>query len=249
MAIKGTNQAILVDEFIFNADTSSVSTSIEVAELDVTNIASTAMGYIPGLPTWRMVQNGYWTGADADGVADELHDRLGTTGAQIAHLPDRTSNGTPAYVLPDAFNANLPIEAPVDGVITMTGEWAASAGGHRGELITYNETISATGAGTPIDLGSAGSSGGYAYLFVHQIDDDASGTSTNTDIDVESSTTEGGTYASEGTFTFSATGGFALTLSGTVNRWVQFNTTDLGGATSLEVSLIAVVTGVTEDIA
>jgi len=246
MPTKGTSQAILVDEFIFNGDTSGVTTSISVSELDQTNIASSAIEYQPGLPTWRIVQNGYFAGGDADGMADELHDRLATAGAQIAHVPDRTSTDTPAYVIPDAFNASLPIEAPVDGLITLTGEWAASAGGHRGMLVTYNTTISGTGAGTPIDLGSAGSSGGYAYLFVHEIDDDVSGTSTNTDIDVESCATEGGAYDSEGTFTFSATGGYALTLSGTVNRWVQINTTDLGGATTLEVTAIVVVTGVTE---
>lgn len=245
MPTKGNAQAILVDEFIFNADTSSVSTAITAAELPVSNIASTAMEYIPGLTEWRITQSGYFAGGDADGIADELHDRLGATGAQVCHILDRTTNGNFAYVIPDAFNASLPISAPADGLITMDGEWAASDGGKRGRCVAYNATISATGAGTSIDFGSAGSSGGYAYLFLHTIDGDASGTSTNTDIDVESSATEGGTYASEGTFTASATGGFALALSGTVNRWIRFNTTDLGGATSLTATLIVCITGVT----
>lgn len=246
MATKGTSQAVLVDEFIFNAATSSVSLAISVAEHDQTNIASSAMEYTPGLPEWRLTQNGYFVGGNADGFADELHDRLGATGAQVAHLPDRTSTNTPAYVIPDAFNAALPIDAPVDGLITMSGEWAASAGGHRGKLITYNTTITSVAPGTSIDLGSAGSAGGHAYLFVHAIDGSVNGTSTDTVINVGSSATEGGTYDVESTFTFSATGGYARTMTGTVNRWLRINTTDLGGATSVAVTAIVVVTNVTE---
>jgi hypothetical protein len=245
MAIKGNAQAILVDEFIFNSETSSVNTSISVAELDHTNIASTATEYKTGLTEWRITQNGYFAGGDADGIADELHDRLGTTGAQVAHIIDRTSNGNFAYVIPDAFNANLPIEATAANLVTMNGEWAASDAGHRGRCVAYNASISGTGAGTSIDFGSAGSSGGYAYLFLHTIDGDDSGTSTNTDIDVESATTEGGSYSSEGTFTTSATGGTAITMSSTVNRWIRFNVTDMGGASALTATVIVCVTGVT----
>lgn len=245
MATKGTNQAVLVDEFIFNGDTSAVTTSISVAELDKTNIASTAMEYIPGLSEWRIAQNGYWSGPDADGMADELHDRLGTSGAVVSHIPDRTSTGTPTYTIPNAFNATLPIEAPADGIITMNGEWAASEGGHRGELVTYNTTISGTGNGTSIDLGSAGSAGGYFYLHVHTIDGDDSGTSTNSAIKLQSSS-DNISFADEATITFSATGGNTATLSGTVNRYIRISTTSMGGASSITATAIAVVSGVTE---
>ena len=245
MAIKGTAQAIIVDEFILGGETSSITTSITVAELDHTNVASTAMEYQAGLGEWRIVQNGYWSGADADGMADELHDRLGVTGAIVCHIPDRTTNGNFAYVIPNAFNATLPIEAQAADLITMNGEWAAAEGGRRGRVVAYNATISGTGVGTPIDFGSAGSAGGTAYLFVHTIDSDMSGTSTNTDIDVESCATVDGSYDSEGTFTLSATGGYSLALSGTVNRWIQFNVTDLGGATTITATLVVYVAAVT----
>lgn len=245
MAVKGNSQAVLVDEFIFNSETSSVELSISNGELDHTNLASTAMEYQGGLSDWRLAQSGYFSGVEADGMADELHDRLGVAGAQIGYIPDRTTNGNFAYVIPEAFNANLPISAQTAGLVTMNGDWAASDGGKRGQCVAYNATISGTGAGTAIDFGSAGSAGGFAYLFLHTIDGDMSGTSTNTDIDVESCDTQGGVYASEGTFTVSATGGYALTLSGTVNRWIKFNTTDMGGATSLTATLIVCITNVT----
>jgi hypothetical protein len=92
-----------------------------------------------------------------------------------------------------------------------------------------------------IDIGAAGSAGGFAYLFVTT----ETGSGTNGTIDIESSATEAGTYASEGTFTFSAVGVTAVTMTGTVNRWLRLNCTALGGATSWTVSCIACVSGVT----
>ena len=242
--VKGNGSTIIVDEFIFGGDTSSVEVQFSTSEHDVTDLHSTAMEYIPGLPSMRIVQNGYWAGPDADGMADELHDRLGVTGAQVAYLPIRGTTNTPVYVIPDAFNASLPIDGPTDGVITMNGEWAATAAGKRAKLITYNTTISATGDGTSIDLGSAGSSGGTFYLHVHSIDGDASGTSTNSAIKVQSSSDDA-TFADEGTVTFSATGGFSAAMSGTVNRYIRISTSSMGGATSLVVTAYVVVTGVT----
>ena len=72
------------------------------------------------------------------------------------------------------------------------------------------------------------------------------GSATNAAIKVQSAATEGGSYADEGTFTFSAIGAYAVTLSGTVDRWVRINTTDLGGATSFVVNAIVCVNGVTQ---
>jgi hypothetical protein len=79
-------------------------------------------------------------------------------------------------------------------------------------------------------------------LFVTTI----TGSATNADIDVESSATQAGVYASEGTLTFSAVGAYAIDLTGTVNRWVRINTTDLGGATSFAVIVAVAVDGVTQ---
>lgn len=243
-ATKGTAQTIIVDEFILGGSTSGIQTAFTVSEYDTTDVHSTAMEYIAGLPSMRITQNGYFTGADADGMADELHDRLGVSGAVVTHLPDRTSTNTPAYVIPNAFNANLPIDVPVDGVITMNGEWAATAGGLRGKLVTYNTTISGTGDGTSIDLGSAGSSGGTYVLHVHSIDDDDSGTSTDSVIKMQSSS-DNSSFADEATVTFSATGGYTAVMSGTVNRYIRISTSDMGGASTIVVTAIAVVTGVT----
>ena len=249
MATKGNSQTVLVDEFIFGGNTSSIELSVSTAELDITDLHSTAMEYIAGLPDARITQNGYFDGAEADGFEYEMEARLGTNGVQVTYLPIRGTTNTPAYTIPDVFGASMNISSEAAGLITLNGDWVASESIHRGALVCYNTEITGTGGGTSIDLGSAGSAGGYAYLHVHTIDDDDSGTSTNTDIDIESSANDS-SFDSEGTFTFSATGAAtAVTMSGTVNRYIRYNCTDLGGATSLEVSLIVVVDGVTENIA
>jgi len=242
--MKGTSASVIVDEFIWGGSTSSAEVQFTINEHDVTNLDSTGMEYIPGLTTMRVVQNGYWVGPDTDGVADELHDRLGVSGAQVAFVPIKATTNTPVYVIPSAFNASLPIDASADAVITMNGEWAATNAGQRGKLISYNTTISGTGNGTSIDLGSAGSAGGYFYLHVHSIDGDASGTSTSSAIKVQSSSDDS-TFADEGTVTFSATGGHSATMSGTVNRYLRISTSDMGGATSIVVTAYVVVTNVT----
>lgn len=245
MALKASKQAILVDEFIFNCDTSSVETTIDVAELDTSNLCDgDDAAYVPGLRTWRITQNGYFDGVSADGIEKELYDRLGVTGAQITHVINRDTTNEVTYTLADAFNAELPLSAVTAEIITMNGAWAATDSGYRGRLVSYNTAISATGNGTSIDLGSAGSAGGYFFLHVHQIDDDTSGTSTNSAIKMQSSSDDA-TFADEATITFSATGGFAAAMSGTVNRYIRISTSSLGGATSLEVTALVYVANVT----
>lgn len=242
---RGNSQTVLVDEFDFRGDTSAIEMSYEVPELDVTNLASAAMEYIAGLRTGRLTQRGYFMGVLADGTEYELRARFGTTTSTVAYLPDRTA-GNPAYVFPGAALVGMPIKADVAGLITLDGEWVSASGnGRRGKLVCYQTTISATGTGAYIDTGSVGSAGGFAYLFVHSINGSASGTSTNSVITLESATTSGGTYATEATFTFSATGAFAATMSGTVNRYERLNTTSMGGATTIVVSAVTVVTNVT----
>jgi len=133
------------------------------------------------------------------------------------------------------------ISGSVGGVIEFKGGWPAGSGLKRG-LRLYSGTISATGGVTHIDLGAAGSAGGWVWLFVTGI----TGTATGADITVQSDTSSGfGTAATEGTFTFSDVGGYQVTMTGTVNRYVRLNCTDLGGATSITVGAVIAVPGVT----
>lgn len=240
-ATKGTASAIVVDEFIFNTATSSAEAALSAAELTTTNLDSAAHEYIPGLLEMSITQNGYFTGVDADGVEAELNARLGATGAVVAYIPDKATRGSPVYVIPDAHGKEMSISAPAADVITMNGAWGASSAGRRGALLDYEKTISATGESGEINIGSAGSNGGILYVHVHSI----SGTATSASIKLQSATTSGGSFSDEMTVTFSDVGAFLATNVGTTNKFLKYNCTSLGGATSFVVTIYSIVTGVT----
>jgi hypothetical protein len=159
----------------------------------------------------------------------------------VAGIFGTNNTAPPAYVLDATWGQNLTINSPVAELITVTGEWPANDGMRRGRAV-YDGDLDATGTTTPRDFGAAGSAGGVALLFVQDI----AGTATDADIDIESSATVDGTYASEGTATFSAEGVVAVAMTGTVNRWIRLNVTDLGGADGFTVVAIVCINGVTQ---
>lgn len=241
-AKKGTLARLLVDEFDFSGDTAGFTVTVAMAEQENTTLQATAMVYTPILPSMMLEHNGYLSTIGAAGdMEQELKAVLGVGGVYAAVLLGTDVAACPAYVLDGTFGQTLTFAAPATGLLTLNGAWGKGNGGHRGIRIV-EATLDAVAAGTAYDLGAAGSAGGEAYLFVQSI----TGTATGADIDVESSATEGGTYASEGTFTFSAVGSYKISLSGTVNRWLRVNVTDLGGATDFTVVCVVCVDGVTQ---
>ena len=240
--IKGINTRVLVGGYLLSSQTNSASVQAANNNIDTTPFEASAKEYVVLPPDGNIDVGGYLTFDTADGATFEtrLHESL-TTADTVGIIYYNTAlAGSPGYVLPDAYTDNMQIQSPVAGVVTVSGSYTSTTGLRRGICI-YSGTISATGTTTAIDLGAAGSDGGYAYLFVTT----ETGTGTSADIDIESASTAGGSYSSEGTFTFSAIGVQTVTLSGAVDRWLRLNCTDLGGATSWVVTCIACVAGVT----
>lgn len=244
MPIKGTQARFLLDGYDFSSSSNSVIATMTHDSEDGTALQATARVNIAMLPRGTIEVAGYFApttaGTDDGELEKELYDRLAAannvTAAAIYGTDQTLSVG---YVLPSTSGSGLTITAPVAGLITLEGMFADQTM-YRGHQI-YRGTISATGTTTALDVGAAGSAGGKAYLFIQTI----TGTATNATVDIESATTEGGAYASEGTFTFSAVGVQAVTMSGTVNRWLRLNCTSKGGATSFLVLCVACVSGVT----
>ena len=240
--IKGTNTRVLVGGYLLSSQTNSSSIQATLERVETTPFEASGKEYVTLPPSAQVDLGGYVTFDTAGGGTYENRlrsaiDTADTVG--IVHYITALA-GSPGYVLPGAYTSNMQIQSPVAGVMTLSGSYISDTGLRRGICI-YSGTISATGETTSVDLGAAGSAGGFAHLFVTT----ETGTGSSADIDIESSATEGGTYASEGTFTFSAVGQASVTLSGTVNRWLRLNCTDLGGATSWYVTCIACVAGVT----
>lgn len=240
--IKGVNTRMLIGGYLLSSQTNSSTVAVTGERIETTPFEATGKEYITMPPTAQVDIGGYMTFDTANGATFENQVRSAIDTADtvgVVHY-DTALAGSPAYVLPGAYTTNMQLQAPVAGVMTVSGSFISDTGLRRGVCV-YSGTISATGTTTPIDIGAAGSAGGYAYLFVTT----ETGTGTSADIDIESATTSGGTYTSEGTFTFSAIGDVAVTMSGTVNRYLRLNCTDLGGATSWVVTCIACVSGVT----
>lgn len=242
MSHKGTDASILVDEFVFDANTSALQVDISVAENDATNLASSAQEFLAALPNMAITQNGYFDGVNADGFEAELRARLGVGGVVVSALFGTNDVDCPAYCDPDAFNTSIEIAAPVAGLMTLNGAWTNSDNPYRGVRVASAENdIKATGALTAYDLGSAGSDGGLFILHVHEITGAASGAT----FVLQSSDAQAGVYADEGKITVSGEGAQTVALTGTVGRWVRLNCTGLGGASKFSVTAIAAVRGVT----
>ena len=242
MATLGRYTKLLIDQFNFSGASNQLTVNPNVNPLDTTCFQQAAMTYIAGLSAGNIGHSGYYNGKGAGLLEQELAARLGTgTPVYVAGIFGTNGTAPPAYVLDASWGQNLVINAPVAELITVAGEWPANDGMRRGRVV-YDGALSATGATTSLDFGAAGSTGGVAFVFVQSI----TGTATGADIDIESSATEGGTYASEGTATFSALGVVEVALTGTVNRWIRLNVTDLGGATAFTVVAIVCINGVTQ---
>lgn len=237
----GKDTTILVDEWNLSGHSNQVTLQLNNDRIDVTPFESDDV-FIQNPAAATLQHNGYLSqAAPAGGLEEAIYSRLGSSEGYVAVLLGTNTVGCATYVLPRNGAQNLQVQAPVKNVITVQGAWGAGTGVVRGRRV-FSGTINATGAKPGVDFTAAGTAGGHAYLFVQAI----AGTATDAEIDVESDTDSGfGTAASEGTFTFSAVGVYAIALSGTVNRHIRINTTSLGGATSFDVYAVVAIDGVT----
>lgn len=248
MAIKGLYTRLLVGTdgagwaWDFSTQSNKLETSLTSQAVEDTTFQASARTYIVLQPQGEITQQGYVTDIDAGYMEEALTDAIANAKRlYVAALYGTATAACAAYVSQQTDPAAMKISAPVDGLITFNGSWGAGAGITRGKRMATVTELDATGAQTSIDLGAAGSAGGWAWLWVTAID----GTATNAAFKVQSSATEGDTYADEGTFTLSDVGCYRVTMTGTVNRWVRLNCTDLGGATSISATAVVAVSGVT----
>ena len=236
MAVNSQYTRIWIGAYDLSGSNNSCDLALAVGAIDTTAFQDTGKTWVNDTPESTLSHAGYFdTGTGTQ--EHQLYTGIGTA-ATIAAVFGTNQTLPVGYVLPSANNRNMNINAAVGSIIAATGEWGNVAVKRGG--MAYHGAISATGEQDSIDLGSAGSSGGVAYVFVQSI----TGSASSATIDIESSTDDA-TFASEGTATFSAVGVQTVTLSGTVNRYIRINATSMGGATAFIVGAIVCVSGVT----
>ena len=246
MTVKGCKTRILVGGVDLSGDTNTVGVNIQGRTIEYGVLQDCDVRRLALSPQGSIEHSGYFTGPTAGKLEAELYTYLGsTTGIHVSTVYDTSGSIPFAYTQDTAYNSRLAINAQVGQLITVAGMWptlkSSGARMYRGYQI-WGGTISATGAQTGIDFGAAGSAGGKAFIHVTTI----TGSATNAAVKIQSDTDPAhGTTADEGNTTFSAVGCQEITLSGTVNRYVRLNCTDMGGATSFVIYALVALSGVT----
>jgi len=242
MAVAARHTRFLLNQFDFSGDSNSLSVNLTVAPLQSTGFQATAETYVAGLNTSGISQSGHYSGKGAGLIEQEINALLGTaTPVYVAALFGTNVAACPAHVTAQTWGQQVTIDMPVDNLITIASEWPASGGFIRGLRLTSvaTQTVSGIGALASVDFGAQGVAGGFGYIFTQTLTGGASPV-----IDIESSATEGGVYVSEGTATPAAVGVTAVTLTGTVDRWVRLNVTSMGTASSFVIVGIVGLLGV-----
>jgi len=241
MAPKGRHGRLLLDEFDFSTDTMSASLEIGVEAVAANAWQSAAALAQPGVSGAKLKVSGYYTGAAAGTVYGEMRERMGSEApAWCAWLVDTRTLGQPADVMRTAWVSDLPLEAPIKELLTLsaTFEGVPFAG-----YTLLDGEVTATDDGTVVTLPAAGTAGGTAFLFVRDIDGEA----TDATVSIECDTIVGMTTPTDkGSIEFSAVGVYELALTGTVEQYVRVTIDDLGGADGFTAALILCVDGVTQ---
>ncbi len=230
----------------FSGVSNSLDVDVSVARLDDTVFQVDGATSQAGDAKGSIKQAGYFDNTGAGYMEQEVAESiLNAELLYVAALLGTDTAACVAYIAPQTNTDNMAISTPVADLMTLKGSWGGGTGLQRGVRL-YGGTIAATGGQTYIDLGAAGSAGGNAWLFVTAI----SGTATSATFTVQSDDNTSFTSpATEGTFTVSATGCYAVALSGDIDRYLRLNCTSKGGATSFAVIAIVSVNGIHQAVA
>lgn len=243
MPVPARHCRFLVDKYDFSLATGGLTLKFPTAVLDAPTLQMTGASVFPGMGTHSFEYKGYLDGVAAGDMETEVEARLGTsTALSVAALLDtRTTTGCIAYVLDTTWGQEFTVDGAVADMVTIQGKWAEEEAA-RGRVLLDGSSGVATG--TITDLGVAGATGGFAYLFVRTI----TGASTGVTAAIQSSTAVGfGTPTTLATFpTFTAPGVVAVNFSGAVPQYARINVSALGGATSITATCIICVNGVTQ---
>lgn len=241
MPVRGCQTKILVNEFDFSGDTNSVTVEANTDAIEYSVFQNCAILKLPGRVTPAIQHNGYYSAPDAGELEAEMHDALDATDTYVCVILGTSLAVPVAYVLSATFNQQLRIDAPLDNLITVQGNWPGGTERiYRGVQVANGVAVDATGALDGVDNGAGGSAGGVVFLFVTGI----GGSATDATVLIESDSDSGfGTAATEATLEFSAVGVYTATMSGTVGRYLRANVSDLGGADDVTFVAVACVSG------
>lgn len=244
MPLKGSAARLFLEGNDLSCITTELTVETTTSEYEAITLCSEMGEYVPGINNGTINLNGYFKGAHiATGEETHLYAALGAANKSVAAIFNYTTLPAPAYTLENASNINLVYTAPMDGLIAMTGGFKGEQGMKRGFLTHYKVTKSATGVGTAVQIpGTLVTSTGKAFVFIQGI----GGTRTDPIVVTLQSSANGTTgWATEATFSFEGLGASCQYFTAPAGAYFTYNVTDLGGATSVVISMIVIVDAVT----
>jgi hypothetical protein len=240
----GNKTAVLIDEFDFTGSFFAAETEHTVAEKDNTVFGADAMTFEPGLASDKLMLRGYYSGNAAGAVFKELRARLGAAGRDtcMAILIDTTDPNEIAECDADAWGKALKVNLAAPELVTFELN-TADAGDMASGLVLWRGTATATGAKSAVNFGAAGTAGGRVFVFVRA----AEGLTGTASITVTTSPSgNADTFVSACNITFGAVGGYyAATSLQALGPYMRVQVGNLGNATSITLTVIACVKGVT----
>lgn len=204
-----------------------------------TVLGDSAKTYIPGLQDASASMSGFW---DSNIVDDTLSfsyklESLHATETHATYMPAGDGSNAVAYLLKGILTSNG-VTTSVDDLAAMELEFQNCTGLEKGRVLHPLSSVTATGPGTPVELDNTvlTSNGLSAVLHVNAV----SGTSTPTITVKIQHSVDGNTYADLVTFA-AATGKGSqyLSVSGTVNRYLQVIYTVSGTTPSFDIHVAA----------
>lgn len=187
VVVQGSAARIYIDEFELTQQSSGAEFNAEFATESYNIMGEpTAQQYI-STPNYSIPHHGYYTGVGAQpslGYFEEtLYSRLGSATPVTVTL----AFGPISYTLFGSWGSQLTIDAPVEGLITMDGNWSSPDSIRRGAVAASQAFPTNLLTSTPINVGANVANGfvvhAHGYTPAEQIT-----------VDVQTATAEAGPY-------------------------------------------------------
>ena len=243
MAVPGNQARIFLDSVDLSCVTSSLNVKTTTGEYDATTLCSTVMEYRPGLNQGTISLDGFFDGVESGGAEEALVAALAAANKNVTAIFGYQDLPAPAYTIEGASNMGLTWSVPTDGLVTINGSFKGKGGVKRSKILYHQSSRSATGILTARQIpGTLTTSTGRAILYFHGYTGSLSGPLTAT---VQSSANGTSGWANEGSFSLDLPGSQGVAITTPAGEYFTLNITSLGGATTVSVSLVVVIDGIT----
>lgn len=232
--VKARDVIILVNELILSAQSNSVTVAIDQTPLDYTVFDTDGVLRMPQDPTSNIEHAGYFMGSADNQLEATFFSHLEGKDAFVTVLFGTKDQFPAAYSIRNTFNSSMVIAAQVNQLITVTGNWPAADYAMIHGVRLFGGVKSTIGSVVIFDNTLVSALDRSIIIHVHSM----VGTTTGLVFTVNTDNVVGmSTPSVLGTINLPGVGAKSLDTVD-IERYVQVSLTNLGGATSVNFSVI-----------